>query len=352
MSTIKANVLSTKVDGDWPKDFYDPKKVKCTDRKLRMSGDSSQGALMEHFLTALFTIFSLSHRSMVILVVATTILPLTSIGVMGMLDAVGGSTSSDLYHGESAVTAIADDHCDIVAPISYYDMSMQPIGQTFIPTRTNIVSFSIYIDSSTFNDIPMTANILAGGMGGAIVGSATTFVVPGHSHGWLSVSFDQAIPLTADETYALDLIENSPTPNAVYWYLCSSAYSLRFGYVNNFMLNMSFAFIESAGIISTSTTTSTSIRTSFSTMTQPITSTETQSSISTIATTVTKAELSLVQAAIFGSAGAGIGGAAVATYALARSAFMPRPPSKPDLLRRLAKFDVEVRSGVEREESG
>lgn len=151
----------------------------------------------------------------------------------------------------SAATLIVDQQCSSVGS-SYLDGigTHEPAGQIFKPVQTSVVAFAIYVQSLNNFATAMTANIRAGGIGGAVIGSYA-FTVPagfGSSNGaWLLVQFPSGTQVTPGASYALDLTDNSGS-SGIRWYACSTSYSDGCGYGSGVcVLPASWTFLEYAG---------------------------------------------------------------------------------------------------------
>lgn len=103
----------------------------------------------------------------------------------------------------------------------------EPAGQTFTLTQSSVIGFSINVYSVNGVPTPMTAKILAGGIGGTVVGSVD-FSIPTHfglpSGDWIHVHFSSGVPVTPGSLYALDLTDNLAS-SGVKWNGCSDSYA-------------------------------------------------------------------------------------------------------------------------------
>ena len=159
-----------------------------------------------------------------------------------------------------AIGAVIDQQCGTTNGLGTVSVgNHEPIGQTFTPTQSNVVGFSIYIRSQNGVPTPMTAKILAGGIGGSEIGSMD-FIVPeafgSTTNGaWFSVSFNSSIAVTPGNTYALDLTENLGSAG-IRLYQCSDSYAGGNGYSDGTLGISSYTFTESAQTAVTVTTTS------------------------------------------------------------------------------------------------
>ncbi len=126
----------------------------------------------------------------------------------------------------NAASLVADQQCSSVG-VSYLDGigTHEPAGQTFTPTQSSVVGFSVYVYSTNSAPTPMTANIRLGGIGGAVLG-AFTFSIPGGfgspTGDWFQVQFPSGVHLTPGSTYAIDLIDQSGS-SAIKWSACSTS---------------------------------------------------------------------------------------------------------------------------------
>ena len=153
------------------------------------------------------------------------------------------------------VTTFVDQHCNAggggyLAGIG--EAYNTPVGQTFTPTETDIVSFSLNIYSTNSENTSMTAKILSGGIRGDVLASKD-FIVPPQfglatNGDWFNVTFDNGVQVTPGGTYALDLTDNSPSAG-INWNNCSEAYAGGYGYsVGVPLLNdADFEFMEFSG---------------------------------------------------------------------------------------------------------
>ncbi len=159
----------------------------------------------------------------------------------------------------NAASLVADQQCSAVGG-SYLDGigTHEPAGQTFTPTQSSVVGFSIYVYSTNSAPTPMTANIRLGGIGGAVLG-AFTFSIPGGfgapTGNWFQVQFPSGVQLTPGSSYAIDLIDQSGS-SSIKWSACSTAYSGGCGYANSSCQANSWAFIEYSGDFSVALTSS------------------------------------------------------------------------------------------------
>ena len=150
----------------------------------------------------------------------------------------------------NAASRPADQQCSSIGA-SYLDGigTHEPTGQTFTPTQSSIVGFSIYVSSSSSNGTSMTANIRLGGIGGAVL-AVFAFSVPagfGDSTGdWLPIQFPSGVHVTSGSTYAIDVVDTSGG-SAIRWYACSTPYSGGCGYADGECQANSWAFIEYFG---------------------------------------------------------------------------------------------------------
>jgi hypothetical protein len=154
-----------------------------------------------------------------------------------------------------AVTTFVDQHCNAggggyLAGIG--EAYNTPVGQTFTPTETDIVSFSLNIYSTKSENTSMTAKILSGGIRGDVLASKD-FIVPPQfglatNGDWFNVTFDNGVQVTPGGTYAFDLTDNSPSAG-INWNNCSEAYAGGYGYsVGVPLLNdADFEFMEFSG---------------------------------------------------------------------------------------------------------
>jgi hypothetical protein len=155
----------------------------------------------------------------------------------------------------NAASPPADQQCSAIGA-SYLDGigTHEPAGQTFIPTQSSIVGFSIYVSSSSSNQTSMTANIRLSGIGGAVLG-VFAFSVPagfgGATGDWLPIQFPSGIHLTPGSTYAIDLVDTSGG-SAVRWYACSTPYTGGCGYADGQCQATSWTFVEYSGDFSLS----------------------------------------------------------------------------------------------------
>jgi len=106
-----------------------------------------------------------------------------------------------------------------------------PAGQTFTPTQTTVVGFSIDIQSQT-GDPDVLAQIYSGGLSRASVIGEVHFSIPrgfgsnSSTGAWYHVSFPSGISVTPNSAYALQLIDNGYASGALFlWYQCSDTYS-------------------------------------------------------------------------------------------------------------------------------
>lgn len=159
----------------------------------------------------------------------------------------------------SAASLVADQQCSSVG-VSYLDGigTHEPAGQTFTPTQSSVVGFSVYVYSTSSAPTSMTANIRLGGIGGAVSG-AFTFSIPGGfgspTGDWFQVQFPSGVHLTPGSSYAIDLIDQSGS-SSIKWSACSTAYSGGCGYAEGTCQANSWAFIEYSGDFSVALTSS------------------------------------------------------------------------------------------------
>jgi hypothetical protein len=126
-----------------------------------------------------------------------------------------------------AITTILDQQCSTVGGFYLNGIgASEPAGQTFTPTQTSVVAFSINIYSTSPFPTPMTAKILAGGIGGAVQGSVN-FNVPAvfglPSGDWFKVQFTSGVPVIPGSIYALDLTDNLAS-SGIKWNGCKDSY--------------------------------------------------------------------------------------------------------------------------------
>lgn len=151
------------------------------------------------------------------------------------------------------ITVVIDQQCATTNGLGTTTLgNHEPIGQTFTPTQSSVVGFSIYISSGNGVPTPMSAKILSGGIGGSLVGSQN-FSIPmafGSPNGaWFSVSFPVGVPVTPGHTYALDLTDNLASAG-IRLYQCTDTYPGGNGYSEGSLGISSFTFTESAGTFS------------------------------------------------------------------------------------------------------
>ncbi|HXY83326.1 MAG TPA: CFI-box-CTERM domain-containing protein [Candidatus Saccharimonadales bacterium] len=151
------------------------------------------------------------------------------------------------------ITVVVDQQCATTNGLGTTTLgNHEPIGQTFTPTQSSVVGFSIYISSGNGVPTPMTAKILSGGIGGSLVGSKN-FSIPeafGSPNGaWFSVSFPSGVPVTPGHTYAIDLTDNLASAG-IRLYQCTDTYSGGNGYSEGSLGISSYTFTESAGTFS------------------------------------------------------------------------------------------------------
>ncbi|MFI5448248.1 MAG: hypothetical protein ACHQ03_00515 [Candidatus Bathyarchaeia archaeon] len=106
-----------------------------------------------------------------------------------------------------------------------------PAGQTFTPTQTSVVGFSIDIQSQS-GDPDVLAQIYSGGLSRASVIGQVHFSIPAgfgsnsSTGAWYHVSFPSGISITPNSAYALQLIDNGYSSGALFlWYQCTDTYS-------------------------------------------------------------------------------------------------------------------------------
>jgi len=165
----------------------------------------------------------------------------------------------------NAAPASIDQQCSAIGG-SYLDGVgvHQPAGQTFIPTQSSLVGFSLHLWSENPNPTSMTANVISNGLAGVngvqgtLIGSVT-FDVPANfgqpTGDWLNVQLPSGIALTPGAVYALDLKDNSGS-GGIKWSSCSAPYANGCGYANGQCEAVSWAFIENNGDFSVAFSTS------------------------------------------------------------------------------------------------
>ena len=106
-----------------------------------------------------------------------------------------------------------------------------PAGQTFTPTQTSVVGFSIDIQSQS-GDPDVLAQIYSGGLSRSAVIGQVHFSIPAgfgsnsSTGAWYHVSFPSGISVTPNSAYALQLIDNGYSSGALFlWYQCTDTYS-------------------------------------------------------------------------------------------------------------------------------
>ncbi len=156
-----------------------------------------------------------------------------------------------------AITMITDQECSAYAGGHLDGIgAYPPAGQTFRPTYTSLVAFAINIYVTSGAPTPMTAKILSGGIGGAVVGSVD-FSIPGGfgvpSGDWYLVSFPSGVQVTPGSAYALDLTDNFAS-SGIKWNRCDASYTNGDGYSSGAYLpgGGDYMFREYAGDFSVS----------------------------------------------------------------------------------------------------
>ena len=152
-----------------------------------------------------------------------------------------------------AVTTFVDQQCrtgdgSYLAGIGGY----KPVGQTFTPTETDVVIFAVNIYSTNNGNTTMTATILSGGIGGAIIASQS-FLIPigfglSTKGDWFNVTFDKGVMVIPGQTYAFELSDNLGS-TGINWNKCSTSYSGGRGYSFGLPLlnDADFMFMEFSG---------------------------------------------------------------------------------------------------------
>src|SRR5208282_3925221 len=105
-----------------------------------------------------------------------------------------------------------------------------PAGQTFTPSQTSVIGFSIDIQSPS-GDPDVLAQIYSGGLSRASVIGQVHFSIPAgfgsnsSTGAWYHVSFPSGISVTPNSAYALQLIDNGYSSGALFlWYQCTDTY--------------------------------------------------------------------------------------------------------------------------------
>jgi hypothetical protein len=131
----------------------------------------------------------------------------------------------------------------------------EPAGQTFTPSQSPIIGFSIHVRSTNGVPTPMIARLLSGGMGGSVVASVS-FPIPmafgSPSGDWLHVHFSGPITVTPGLVYALDL-DDTLASSGIKWTLCTAGYGAGMGYASGgpFMGGADFGFRIFSGAVQT-----------------------------------------------------------------------------------------------------
>ena len=106
-----------------------------------------------------------------------------------------------------------------------------PAGQTFTPSQTSVIGFSIDIQSPS-GDPDVLAQIYSGGLSRASVIGQVHFSIPAgfgsnsSTGAWYHVSFPSGISVTPNSAYALQLIDNGYSSGTLFlWYQCTDTYS-------------------------------------------------------------------------------------------------------------------------------
>ena len=148
-----------------------------------------------------------------------------SVSTFSALNATANSKFADNY-------GLVDQACKTVDSFHLRSPGAEaPAGQTFTPTQTSVVGFSIDIQSQT-GDPDVLAQIYSGGLSRTSVIGQVHFTIPkgfgsnSSTGAWYHVSFPSGISVTPNSAYALQLVDNGYASGALFlWYQCSDTYS-------------------------------------------------------------------------------------------------------------------------------